>query len=68
MSREHTHHFVTTKEIGQYLKLTPATVINLTIKGILPGFKIGKSWRFVIDEVMAAINSSKDNGCSSNQN
>jgi hypothetical protein len=40
MSRELGQHFVTSKEIAQYFKLTPVTVINLAIKSVLPGFKI----------------------------
>ncbi len=50
---------VTAKEVAEYLRLNQNTIINLAVKGELPGFKIGKSWRFDMDEIIAAIEKSK---------
>jgi len=51
---------VTAKEVAEYLRLNQNTIINLAVKGDLPGFKTGKSWRFDMDEIMAAIEDSKE--------
>lgn len=42
---------VTVKEVAAFLKLKDATVCNLASEGKLPGFKLGKAWRFDMDEV-----------------
>jgi excisionase family DNA binding protein len=42
---------VTAKELAGFLKLTEATIYKLALRGELPGFKIGDSWRFDRDEV-----------------
>jgi excisionase family DNA binding protein len=42
---------VTVKEVAVFLKLKEATVCALAAEGKLPGFKLGKSWRFDMDEV-----------------
>ena len=46
---------LTTHELASYLRLTEATVCNLAASGELPGFKIGKSWRFDMNEVRCRI-------------
>lgn len=48
---------VTAKELGRYLKLSESTVYKLAAEGELPGFKIGDSWRFDMDEVISLIKS-----------
>jgi excisionase family DNA binding protein len=50
---------VTAKELGQYLKLSESTIYKLASEGDLPGFKIGDSWRFDMEEVLSLINRSK---------
>lgn len=50
---------VTAKELGQYLKLSESTIYKLASEGELPGFKIGDSWRFEMDEVLKLIKESK---------
>jgi hypothetical protein len=40
--------------------LNQNTIINLAVKGDLPGFKIGKSWRFDMDEIIETIEQSKE--------
>ena len=52
-------NIVTAKEVGQYLKLTESTVYKLASEGEIPGFKIGKSWRFDMDEILKIIREAK---------
>jgi excisionase family DNA binding protein len=49
---------VTVKEVCQYLKLTESTIYKLASQGVLPGLKIGKSWRFDMDEILESIRTS----------
>jgi excisionase family DNA binding protein len=48
-------HFVTVKELGEYLRLSEATLYKLAASGKIPGFKIGDSWRFDMGEVQKLI-------------
>ena len=48
-------NIVTVKELASFLKLTEATIYKLVSSGELPGFKIGDSWRFDIEEVLKRI-------------
>ncbi len=50
---------VTAKEVGQYLKLTESTIYKLAMSGEIPGFRVGKSWRFDMDEIIRIIDSAK---------
>ena len=50
-----TDNILTTREVAAYLRLTVTTVYNMAASGELPGFKIGKSWRFDRGEVMRRI-------------
>ena len=52
---------VTAKEVGQYLKLTESTIYKLALAGEIPGFKVGKSWRFDMEEIIKTINMAKKN-------
>jgi excisionase family DNA binding protein len=52
-------NLVTAKELGRCLKLSEATIYKLALTGQLPGFKIGDSWRFDLDEIFKLI---KGNG------
>jgi excisionase family DNA binding protein len=54
-------NIVTAKEVGQYLKLTESTIYKLASSGEIPGFRIGKSWRFDMEEIIQSINSAKKN-------
>jgi len=58
-------NLVTAKELGQYLKLSESTIYKLTQSGDLPGFKIGDSWRFDMDEVLKLIRNVKKGGAMS---
>jgi excisionase family DNA binding protein len=46
---------VTAKEVGKFLRLTESTIYNLTSEGDLPGFKIGHSWRFYMEDILETI-------------
>ncbi len=50
---------VTAKELSQFLKLSESTIYKLASTGELPGFKIGDSWRFDMDEITEAIKKAK---------
>lgn len=50
---------ITAKELGRYLKLSESTIYKLALCGELPGFKIGDSWRFDMDEVIKLIRKAK---------
>lgn len=41
----------TVREVAAFLKLKESTVCNLASQGKLPGFKLGKSWRFDMGRV-----------------
>ena len=53
-------NIVTAKEVARYLKLTESTVYKLASEGEIPGFKIGKSWRFDMDEILNVIREAKE--------
>ncbi|MBM4340019.1 MAG: helix-turn-helix domain-containing protein [Deltaproteobacteria bacterium] len=52
-------NIVTAKELGKYLKLSESTIYKLVSGGDLPGFKIGDSWRFDMEEIIHIIKKSK---------
>jgi excisionase family DNA binding protein len=41
-----TEEFWTAEEVAQYLRLPQSTVYKLAQDNVLPGFKVGKHWRF----------------------
>jgi len=53
---------LTARELSQYLKLSESTIYKLAIKGEIPGFKIGDSWRFELEEIKKMIRQSKKKG------
>ncbi len=52
-------NIVTAKELGQYLKLSDSTIYKLASSGEIPGFKVGDSWRFEMEEVLKVIRRAK---------
>jgi excisionase family DNA binding protein len=46
---------LTIKEVAQYLRLSEAKVYEMARNGTIPAFRIGKSWRFQRDSLMAWI-------------
>ena len=53
---------VTAKELGDYLKLSDSTIYKLASEGEIPGFKIGDSWRFDMEEILDRIKVKKERG------
>ncbi|MCE5266212.1 MAG: helix-turn-helix domain-containing protein [Deltaproteobacteria bacterium] len=56
---------LTAHEVAAYLRLTETTVCKLAAAGDLPGFKIGKSWRFERGEILGRIAAAKHRGSES---
>ncbi len=46
---------LTIREVAAYLKLTEKTAYRYAADGIIPGFKVGASWRFKKSDVDAWI-------------
>ena len=46
-----TGNFVTARELAQFLRLSKSNIYKLAFEGELPGFKIGDSWRFDMEEI-----------------
>jgi excisionase family DNA binding protein len=53
-------NIVTAKEVGQYLRFSESTIYKLAANGEIPGFKIGDSWRFDMDEILELIQGAKE--------
>ena len=53
---------MTAKELSQFLKLSESTIYKLASNGEIPGFKIGDSWRFELEEIQKLICQSKEKG------
>lgn len=47
--------FLTAEEVGEYLRLPLSTVYKLVQDKRLPGFKVGKHWRFRKDTIQKWI-------------
>jgi excisionase family DNA binding protein len=52
----------TVTEVAAFLRLKEETVCSLTSQGKLPGFKLGKSWRFDMDKVERLFAGIPNNG------
>ena len=53
---------MTAKELSQFFKLSESTIYKLASNGDIPGFKIGDSWRFELEEIQKLIRDSKKKG------
>ena len=53
---------MTANELSQFLKLSESTIYKLASNGGIPGFKIGDSWRFELEEIQKMIRESKKQG------
>jgi len=49
---------LTAEEVARYLRISETTVYRQAEKGILPGFKIGRQWRFRKEELEKFIENS----------
>ena len=50
---------ITAKDVAQYLKLSESTIYKLASNGEIPGFRIGDSWRFDMDEILNLVKECK---------
>jgi excisionase family DNA binding protein len=47
------------EELSGYLNLADSTIDRLASRGDLPGFKMGNSWQFDMDEILELIDEIK---------
>ena len=47
--------FWTAEEVSNYLRIPQSTIYKLAQDSVLPGFKVGKHWRFRRETVLAWI-------------
>jgi excisionase family DNA binding protein len=47
-------------DLAKYLKKSKSTLYKLVQRGIMPGHKIGRSWRFDRDEIDKSIKKNKN--------
>ena len=45
-------NFLTAEALGKKLDIRPQQIMTLARNGDIPGHKIGKTWRFNLDEVL----------------
>ncbi len=55
-----TDEIMTLQDVAEYLKLADRTVYGYAQKGILPGIKIGSSWRFRKADIAAWIEKQRE--------
>lgn len=53
--------FWTAKEVSNYLRIPQSTIYKLAQEKILPGFKVGKHWRFRCNAIRKWIEDSENN-------
>ncbi len=53
--------FWTAEEVATYLRLPQSTVYKLAQDKVLPGFKVGKHWRFRREAILEWIKTREDN-------
>jgi len=47
-----TDEFWTAEEVSNYLRIPQSTIYKLAQDNVLPGFKVGKHWRFRRDTII----------------
>ncbi len=48
------------KQVAAYLKLHEVTVLNFARQGKLPGFKVGRQWRFRAEDIRAWLEAKQE--------
>lgn len=51
-------HVMTTREVAEYLKVKPTTIVRMVKEGKIPAYKFGRDWRYdkdIIDEWLRGI-------------
>lgn len=59
--------FLTAEEVAEYLRLPLSTVYKLVQDKRLPGFKVGKHWRFRKETIIQWINYKEQEALKTNQ-
>ncbi|MDD3413448.1 MAG: helix-turn-helix domain-containing protein [Lachnospiraceae bacterium] len=54
-----TSKIMTITEVAEYLKISEVTTYKLVQSGSLPSFKIGRSWRVKMDDLLEFIERKK---------
>jgi len=57
-----TDEFWTAEEVSAYLRIPQSTVYKLAQDKVLPGFKVGKHWRFRREKILDWIKQIEKNG------
>lgn len=56
-------HLLTPCEVAEYLRVSESTVYRLLMSGVIPGVKVGRSWRVkkeALDDFLAKGNFAPD--------
>lgn len=53
---------LTAEELSGYLRLPDSTIDRLASRGELPGFKMGNSWQFDMDEILELMGEIRKRG------
>ena len=59
-----TDEFWTAEEVSNYLRIPQSTIYKLAQDNVLPGFKVGKHWRFRRETILEWIKTKEENGSS----
>ena len=59
-----TDEFWTAEEVSNYLRIPQSTIYKLAQDKVLPGFKVGKHWRFRRETILEWIKVKEENGSS----
>jgi excisionase family DNA binding protein len=51
-SKTEDDEILTVSQVSKLLKLHRITIYKLARKGMIPGWRVGKSWRFLKSEIM----------------
>ena len=55
------NEFWTAEEVSAYLRIPQSTIYKLAQDKVLPGFKVGKHWRFRRETIMEWIKEQENN-------
>jgi excisionase family DNA binding protein len=53
-------NLLTARQVAEFLQWNPYTVIKKAEKGELPGFKLGREWRFRQEDITAWIEAKRN--------
>ena len=56
--------FWTAEEVSNYLRIPQSTIYKLAQDKVLPGFKVGKHWRFRRETILEWIKVKEESGSS----